>query len=497
MFSEGGSARTFKRTTKILPRNENSRLASRVPLLTIAQDPELARLARQIDAARLKNDLKTEVALRLKSAERQKNIILEEEKKAIDFSGARGAALMGSVTDSVEELHYFWKVTQELYERQKERPPYWFASYWKSEMETVIHQTAWWEARGNYYRAKHAELLAYAALEDGLDVPTNSTLDTNAIPNSSWDKVIQPALEAAGFWKKSFDSCRAGLGKTQEGFRKEWDEALQEIIDRETLWFQHLSWYAEQGGRSKDPALQGMEADRPYLYAPPAEPWAVSAYELEQYGNDAQLLSHKEFSSPHEKRKVCVRVLKTSDNETPYIRLEEIIDIKLGVVGRNEMMANDFLIKLPEGVDLETTKGELVSLYNALTRKHPSRPGLSLVDLNLKRITSNMSFYRLHFSTVDEKKLEDVWEGLFDTARVKRLQPEPSSFLEYCNAIHPNDDEYGEQWNLNGSRGIHAPEAWYLLGEQGRDISQIRVAIIDGGTDSKHPDLEPNISPEL
>jgi len=53
----------------------------------------------------------------------------------------------------------------------------------------------------------------------------------------------------------------------------------------------------------------------------------------------------------------------------------------------------------------------------------------------------------------------------------------------------PNDTLYPQQWNLHGTKGISAPEAWQTT--QGAGVT---VAVIDSGI-VKHPDLDANVLP--
>jgi hypothetical protein len=58
-------------------------------------------------------------------------------------------------------------------------------------------------------------------------------------------------------------------------------------------------------------------------------------------------------------------------------------------------------------------------------------------------------------------------------------------------AVYPNDTEFNFQWHLNDpgnpNADIDAPEAWEI--QKGR--SDVKLAILDGGIDYRHPDLDP------
>ncbi len=56
-------------------------------------------------------------------------------------------------------------------------------------------------------------------------------------------------------------------------------------------------------------------------------------------------------------------------------------------------------------------------------------------------------------------------------------------------AVAPNDTLYPQQWNLHGTKGLAAPEAWKTA--QGAGVT---VAVIDSGI-VKHPDLDANVLP--
>ena len=55
--------------------------------------------------------------------------------------------------------------------------------------------------------------------------------------------------------------------------------------------------------------------------------------------------------------------------------------------------------------------------------------------------------------------------------------------------VAPNDTLYPQQWNLHGTKGLAAPEAWKTA--QGAGVT---VAVIDSGI-VKHPDLDANVLP--
>jgi len=63
--------------------------------------------------------------------------------------------------------------------------------------------------------------------------------------------------------------------------------------------------------------------------------------------------------------------------------------------------------------------------------------------------------------------------------------------------VKPNDPEFGKQWSLkneNGTADIRATQAWELgTGGANREGLEPVIAIVDGGVDVAHKDLEPNL----
>jgi len=111
-----------------------------------------------------------------------------------------------------------------------------------------------------------------------------------------------------------------------------------------------------------------------------------------------------------------------------------------------------------------------------------------------------------HRDTGEQVRLLDLsrWYTLTvpDTSRiealVERLEKHP--LVEAAapqvplrpSVVTPNDDEFqnGEQWNLNNPSNdadIDAPETWEL--NKGR--SDVTIAVVDGGVDYNHSDLDP------
>ena len=81
-----------------------------------------------------------------------------------------------------------------------------------------------------------------------------------------------------------------------------------------------------------------------------------------------------------------------------------------------------------------------------------------------------------------------------------RRDLDPSSFKALPefrwneSASAPNDPYFNRQWALSGSAGINPMEAWDALAAS-RTPTEVKVAVIDTGADSAHPDLQGRILP--
>ncbi|NDC23914.1 MAG: hypothetical protein EBZ49_07270, partial [Proteobacteria bacterium] len=117
-------------------------------------------------------------------------------------------------------------------------------------------------------------------------------------------------------------------------------------------------------------------------------------------------------------------------------------------------------------------RDENIETYEALV------PSLNLYLVTFKRPTSSKTFLK-------------TFAG--QSGIVKYAQPDHPVKLRQS----PNDPELKSQWSINGisSRGdIEATKAWEL-GTGGKDTAgnEIVVAVVDGGTDISHKDLQKNI----
>lgn len=90
----------------------------------------------------------------------------------------------------------------------------------------------------------------------------------------------------------------------------------------------------------------------------------------------------------------------------------------------------------------------------------------------------------------DTSRIEALIERLGKHPLVEAAAPQVPL---QASVVTPDDDEFqnGQQWNLDNPLGndadIDAPEAWEL--NKGR--SDVTIAVVDGGVDYNHPDLDP------
>lgn|GEM_PF-703986 len=103
---------------------------------------------------------------------------------------------------------------------------------------------------------------------------------------------------------------------------------------------------------------------------------------------------------------------------------------------------------------------------------------LSSFSLKGKQELKHLGITKLH---LDPAQLEYLLQTLAKNPAVAFIQRNHV----YKASFTPSDPKYSEQWSLHNSQ---APEAWDRARGKG-----VRIAIIDSGIDTKHPDLAPNI----
>lgn len=119
-------------------------------------------------------------------------------------------------------------------------------------------------------------------------------------------------------------------------------------------------------------------------------------------------------------------------------------------------------------------------------------PGLVRVVPNSLSILQNRSF----LSHVSNDARVQYFEG--NTRNYRRIQRAPAPVQSFRNLLtprapgnEPSDPKYRAQWALVGEQGIHPQDAWTKT----TGDSRIRVAIMDTGIDSKHPELQDRVLP--
>jgi len=124
---------------------------------------------------------------------------------------------------------------------------------------------------------------------------------------------------------------------------------------------------------------------------------------------------------------------------------------------------------------------------NASIQTFESLPGVTEIaplveDLNIYLVKMESSVMSAKSSLTYFRSLQDVeWVQLDHVV---------------TNRMTPNDPDFSKQWNLSSKNQaqIHAPEAWDITtGGQDINSNDIVVAIVDGGVEVSHKDLQQNI----
>ena len=146
------------------------------------------------------------------------------------------------------------------------------------------------------------------------------------------------------------------------------------------------------------------------------------------------------------------------------------------------------------------------ALYQGLTSEVKSVDDLFKIKTNYVRTTAQKATVVTLSSKLTAEQAEKYMATLSSNPSVASVEPD---LLRHPNArargaatskvaqvaqasnqvVAPNDTLYPQQWNLHGTKGISAPEAWKTT--QGAGVT---VAVIDSGI-VKHPDLDANVLP--
>ena len=149
------------------------------------------------------------------------------------------------------------------------------------------------------------------------------------------------------------------------------------------------------------------------------------------------------------------------------------------------------------------------SLYQGLTSEVKSVDDLFKIKTNYVRTTAQKATVVTVSSKLTAEQAEKYMATLSSNPSVASVEPDllrrsnartrgavTSKVAQVAQAaqasnqvVAPNDTLYPQQWNLHGTKGLAAPEAWKTT--QGAGVT---VAVIDSGI-VKHPDLDANVLP--
>lgn len=146
------------------------------------------------------------------------------------------------------------------------------------------------------------------------------------------------------------------------------------------------------------------------------------------------------------------------------------------------------------------------ALYQGLTSEVKSVDDLFKIKTNYVRTTAQKATVVTLSSKLTAEQAEKYMATLSSNPSVASVEPDllrrstarargaaTSKVAQVAQAsnqaVAPNDTLYPQQWNLHGTKGLAAPEAWKTA--QGAGVT---VAVIDSGI-VKHPDLDANVLP--
>ena len=168
--------------------------------------------------------------------------------------------------------------------------------------------------------------------------------------------------------------------------------------------------------------------------------------------------------------------------------------------------AGDINWASPAGTQVATWND---ALYQGLTSEVKSVDDLFKIKTNYVRTTAQKATVVTLSSKLTAEQAEKYMATLSSNPSVATVEPDllrrsnartrtatTSKVAQVAQAaqasnqvVAPNDTLYPQQWNLHGTKGLAAPEAWKTT--QGAGVT---VAVIDSGI-VKHPDLDANVLP--
>lgn len=103
-------------------------------------------------------------------------------------------------------------------------------------------------------------------------------------------------------------------------------------------------------------------------------------------------------------------------------------------------------------------------------------------------IESDNYWISLHSNKESKFNSLEASNFIYETGLFAKV--DPGFLLNYENCTIPSDPYYSSQWNMNGTYGIKANNAWDIT----KGSSSITVAVVEGGIYTGHPDLTNRIS---
>ncbi|MFW6025164.1 MAG: S8 family serine peptidase [Candidatus Woesearchaeota archaeon] len=128
-------------------------------------------------------------------------------------------------------------------------------------------------------------------------------------------------------------------------------------------------------------------------------------------------------------------------------------------------------------------EGEIVVGFSGMVLASKQQEVLSNLNLEVKNHQPMLNNYLVK---VKEGKAEESIERLLNESGVRYAEP---NYIYQAFSIIPEDDYYYYQWHYPQ---VRLPQAW----ESVTGSSLVRVAVLDTGVDSQHPDLQYNVNVE-
>lgn len=388
---------------------------------------------------------KTELAKLCTSAQKAETSALVAEQLALSSADTREKriALWNEAHEQASKLKAAWTEIAELYQKEKEHPPYWIKSRWISEFEAAENKKAFWRMKHLVYDAKKEEL--------GID---------NVITDPQKENETAVLLaNVASLWEYALKYSQVNYDSASERFKKEWKGELQKIKQGGRDYRDRLIQYAH-GRVHLDPRIETI-LKKPYTTAGVPTPLSSLSEEEQEVFPGGRVVAFREFlptpkekgsflnSTSHDenldldsKLKVHAKIIKTKSGEV--IRVEELIystsllgdlinpsssqieelkaaakdpttleAVKDHLIAHREMEAGDLLITLPEGMSKEMFLKELTNIPGA----------------QLEEVFEKLRIYQFSFKPDHEEQWEEVWERAFEEAIRLNVKPEPDFFF--------------------------------------------------------------------